>query len=106
MSDVKLAFMGICALGIKDGIAPIPELPDRTYRRTIGKWAVELCSDDYQAKVSFNGWPAGIIGPAGGIIAAGDAANEDSFIAAIEHELGGDIEGFLGTNPGASDADQ
>jgi hypothetical protein len=34
----------------------------------------------FSVKVSWNGWPAGIIQPGGGIIAAGEAANEDSLI--------------------------
>jgi len=34
--------------------------------------------------VEFNGFPAGIIDPSGGIIAAGEIANEDTFIEAIE----------------------
>lgn len=95
MADLKLAFVGIVALGVKDGIAPIPTLPDRTFRRTVGLWDIEVCSDDYQAKIKYNGWPAGIIDPRGGVIAAGEAANEDAFIAAIEHELGCGIEEFL-----------
>ena len=33
--------------------------------------------------VQFNGWPAGVIGPSGGWIAAGEVANEDAFIAAV-----------------------
>jgi hypothetical protein len=33
--------------------------------------------------VTYNGWPAGMLGPFGGIIAAGDAANERSFIDAL-----------------------
>ena len=38
----------------------------------------------YSALIEFNGWPAGIIDPFGGIVAAGTVANEDSFIAAVE----------------------
>lgn len=34
--------------------------------------------------VEFNGFPAGLFSPYGGIIAGGSAANEDTFIAAIE----------------------
>lgn len=37
--------------------------------------------------VEYNGWPAGLIQPYGGIIAAGAAANENTFIAAIEAAL-------------------
>lgn len=33
--------------------------------------------------VEFNGWPAGILSPAGGEFAAGAAANADAFIAAL-----------------------
>jgi hypothetical protein len=38
----------------------------------------------YEIYIEFNGWPAGVIGPDGGIIAAGDAANEKTFIAALK----------------------
>ena len=37
--------------------------------------------------LEFNGWPAGFVGPAGGIVAAGEAANEDSLLAAIEARM-------------------
>lgn len=40
--------------------------------------------DSFDVYVKFNGWPAGVLGPGGGIIAAGAAANEDAFIAAID----------------------
>lgn len=38
----------------------------------------------FSCYVEFNGWPAGIINPFGGIIAAGSLANEDTFIAAVK----------------------
>lgn len=34
--------------------------------------------------VFWNGWLAGILNPAGGVLAAGEAANEDTFIAAMK----------------------
>lgn len=37
-----------------------------------------------QVYVEFNGWPAGIFGIDGGIIAAGALANEDTFIKALK----------------------
>ena len=37
----------------------------------------------YHAYLEYNGWPAGIISPFGGVIADGTGANEDSFIAAL-----------------------
>ena len=33
----------------------------------------------FSASVSWNGWPAGLIDPRGGIIAAGELANEETF---------------------------
>lgn len=41
----------------------------------------------FSCAVEFNGWPAGIFGPYGGMIAAGDCANEDAFLAAIEARI-------------------
>lgn len=49
-----------------------------------------LCSrsdipiDPFNAYVMFNGWPAFILSPAGGCGAAGEAANEDTLIAALQ----------------------
>ena len=34
--------------------------------------------------VEYNGWPAGMFNPVAGILAAGEAANEDTFCAAVE----------------------
>lgn len=45
--------------------------------------------------VWFNGWLAGLLDPYGGTIAAGETANEDTFIEAIENrikELSNDLE--------------
>ena len=37
--------------------------------------------------VWFNGWLAGMLDPGGGVIAAGELANEDTFIEAIDKKL-------------------
>ena len=37
--------------------------------------------------VWFNGWLAGMIDPYGGVIAAGELANEDTFIEAIDKKI-------------------
>lgn len=37
----------------------------------------------FSCYVEFNGWPAGLLDPYGGAIAAGDVANADSFRAAL-----------------------
>lgn len=39
------------------------------------------------ALVYFNGWPFGILDPFGGAMGAGEAANEDTLIAALESEI-------------------
>lgn len=38
----------------------------------------------FTAYVEWNGWPAGFIDPRGGALAAGEAANEDTFCAAVK----------------------
>ena len=40
--------------------------------------------EPFSVFVEFCGWPAGFLDPFGGIIAAGAAANEDTFIAAVK----------------------
>ena len=37
----------------------------------------------FACAVKYNGWPAGLFGPTGGIIAAGECANEATFISAL-----------------------
>lgn len=92
---MNLAFMGCCALALKDNVGLISALPDHTFNRTVGLWEIALNGKDIRAMIKFNGWPAGIIDPQGGLIAAGEAANEDEFIAAIEADLGRPIEEFM-----------
>ncbi len=46
----------------------------------------------FHAYVEFNGWPAGLVSFQGGTIAYGEAANEDTFIAALEAALAGEGE--------------
>ena len=53
--------------------------------------------EPFSVHILWEGWPAGILVPDGGIGAAGDAANEDSFIEwvkgyKIEEKEGGDDE--------------
>jgi hypothetical protein len=92
------AFSLLAELAMKDGADKQPLA--QFWERDIGRWHVSLnrenisrkneAGDDvppYTAVVTFNGWPAGMIDPRGGIIAAGAAANEDTFIAAIKEQL-------------------
>ena len=41
----------------------------------------------FHCYIEYNGWPAGVINPVGGIIAAGSDANENTFIEAIEKRI-------------------
>jgi hypothetical protein len=90
---MNLAFLGCCALALKDGS---PQLVSGVkFERSVGLWEISLDGANLRASIKFNGWPAGIIDPAGGIIAAGGIANEDAFIAAIETDLGKPIEQWM-----------
>ncbi len=40
--------------------------------------------EPFHCYVEFNGWPAGLLSPADGILAAGAIANEDAFIEALQ----------------------
>jgi hypothetical protein len=41
----------------------------------------------FEAYIQFNDWPAGLISPRGGIIAAGSCANENTFIDALDRRI-------------------
>lgn len=41
----------------------------------------------FSAWIEWNGWPAGLVGPRGGTLVVGEAANEDSLIAALRAEV-------------------
>lgn len=43
--------------------------------------------EPYRAHVSWNGWPAGIIDPYGGCLAAGHLANEDALCEWLKSDL-------------------
>ena len=100
MTDKKPLFVLLAELGIKEDAAPLTKHAG-CWERQIGKlWWVAVnghdtpmkCSKGQEIKpfhcyVEFNGWPAGVITPYGGTFAAGDAANEESFAAAIEAEI-------------------
>ena len=107
-SEPKLAWMGVVTLAMRDGIKRLPDHNGGIYERKIDdRWRVVMNGNKtlvehngielppFGVYVEFNGWPAGVIDPGGGVIAAGEVANEDTFIAAIERVLGGDIVDVL-----------
>lgn len=109
---ISEAFVLLAKLATKDGVKRLNEL-EGCWTRQIGEqwWAavnghqttMKASSRDgasagtpfevepYHAYVEYNGWPAGDLTPLGGVIAAGDGANEDSFIAAIRKELDSNV---------------
>jgi hypothetical protein len=99
MSELEPIFILLAKLAEKDGAAPLNKHQD-CWERQIGEWCIAInghrdkrkCSHGpsvppFNCYCEFNGWPAGIFDPIGGVIAAGEAANEDTFAAAIEAEL-------------------
>ena len=100
MSEKEPIFILLAKLAEKDGAAHINNLPG-CWERQIGKhWWVAInahgeakkCTKGAEVEpincyVEFNGWPAGVFTPFGGVIAAGDAANEETLTSAIEAEL-------------------
>lgn len=100
-APISEAFVLLAELAQKDGIASARDF-EACWERQIGEhWWIALNAhkeakpqthsdakvEPFHCYLEFNGWPAGIINPYGGIIAAGDAANEDAFISAIQAEL-------------------
>ena len=94
------AFMALALLAKHDKLDADPEAG--LWHRKVGGWEIwanrggnpqtrspnEPEISPCSVYLEWMGWPAGLIYPYGGIIAAGEGANEDSFIAAIEAEIG------------------
>jgi hypothetical protein len=48
----------------------------------------------FHVYVEFNGWPAGVINPFDGVLAAGELANEETFIAALKEKTPEEAQSF------------
>ena len=91
----------IAELAEKDGIIPLSKFPGVWERKIDEHWTVignghNEPKEYRNSKVApftfhiyFNGWPAGVIDPGGGVICAGAIANEETFCKALEKTLGG-----------------
>jgi hypothetical protein len=89
----------VAELAMADGAAPINRLPGCWARRVDDHWEIVVNGHDrpvehggvevppYTCVVKFDGWPAGVVDPAGGIVAAGEAANEEALIAALKRAV-------------------
>lgn len=96
MSEKPL-FLAIAEFAHRKGVKSIKDLPacweaavgDHWWIAVNGHGVPVACSHGgdvppFSAFVEFNGWPAGILDPMGGVIAAGELANEQTFRAALE----------------------
>ena len=94
---VAEAFAEIAVLAQRLGVTEINKLPGCWEHQVDEQWWIAVngrseaveCSrgfkiDPFDCYIEYNGWPAGSINPGGGIIAAGEGANEDTFIEALQ----------------------
>jgi hypothetical protein len=99
--SVSAVFAGIVELAIAKGAQSIRDLPGCWEMQIDAEWWVAVnghaettpCSHGaevapYTAYLEYNGWPAGIVNPKGGIVAAGEAANEGTLLRALEAARG------------------
>lgn len=90
------AFARIADLAIHLGVTNINLLPGCWEHQIDAKWWIAMNGHKepiktsegdivhpFNAFIKYNGWPAGVVDPGGGVIAAGSGANEDTFIEAL-----------------------
>ena len=86
LADVMLAIADYCVA--RKLHAPLHRVVDKQWEFAVaGKEKVTLNGtnlDPFHFAIWFNGWPAGIGNPFGGEMAAGELANEGTFIAALK----------------------
>jgi hypothetical protein len=98
---ISLVFGRIVELAESLGVQRINELPGCWEHKVDERWRIAVNAHREERKTStgaavpplccyveYNGWPAGILRPNGGIIAAGTGANEGTLIAALERAIG------------------
>jgi len=103
--DINDVWMAIAKYHKALGLPPMSEM-DAPWIRQIDKlWWMAINGslngvqvdgvvlEPFHAYVKFNGWPAGVFSPAGGIIAAGKAANADTFCEALVKATGRMLDG-------------
>ena len=97
VDQIAEAFARIAALGGALGVRNVNKLPGCWEHQVDERWWISLNGHKetikdshgaevpgFHAAIEYNGWPAGIISPIGGIIAAGEGANEHNFIEALK----------------------
>lgn len=94
-------FVLIAALAQQDGISPLNKLGGLWRREIDEHWTLwvngmpspmstenGVTVEPYCAFIEFNGWPAGSFDSFGGVMAAGEIANETALCGAIRKILG------------------
>lgn len=92
--------MRTCELGLALGLKDLHKLPGCWEHQVDEHWWLAFNAHGERGKCSqsagssdipaftiyfeFNGWPAGMVGPDGGTLCAGAAANEDKLIEALD----------------------
>jgi len=97
---ITLAFARIAELGNRLGAGPLNKHPacwelqidERWWIAVNGHHDMKKCSKGadvlpFHAWIEYNGWPAGMVNPRHGVIAAGAEANETTFIEALEKRI-------------------
>lgn len=97
MSDLCEAFSVMAELATALGVSKIGNLPGCWEHQIDDQWWISVNGHDkavsnrdgfnvepFSMAITYNGWPAGICYRNGGLIAAGECANEDTFISAMQ----------------------
>lgn len=85
----------IVQLAEKDGANPVSKFPGLWERKVNDQWEIKVNGHEEEIKgvppftcaVFYNGWPAGMLDPFGGLIAAGTEANEETFAQALQEAI-------------------
>jgi len=104
MDEYNLVFAKIAELAAAMNVTGINKLPGAWIVELDHHWTIAVNGHDedvqtkphqhaeqsipaFHAGIWYNGWPAGLLNPFDGLIAAGDAANEDALINAIQLKI-------------------
>jgi hypothetical protein len=90
-------FLKIADFGLATDGKGLSKLPGCWERQVDERWWLAVNGHDkealtsegdpvpaFSAYIKFNGWPAGIVDPYGGLLAAGELANERTLMAALD----------------------
>lgn len=95
LSGISEAFVKAVELAAALGAKDISKLPGCWSHQVDDHWKIDLNGKDtpihgippFHIAIEYNGWPAGILSPVGGLIAAGVGANETTFIRALDKAI-------------------